>query len=90
MEMISYDDVVESNILDIVNGVYRNFVFGEEIFINEVLNKGFIYVDIIGKKREEDLMRSVFVVEKIDFLLKNVIIVIDLKIGMEMFVMRVI
>lgn len=90
MEMIFYDDVVESNILDIVNGVYRNFVFGEEIFINEVLNKGFIYVDIIGKKREEDLMRSVFVVEKIDFLLKNVIIVIDLKIGMEMFVMRVI
>lgn len=88
--MIFYDDVVESNILDIVNGVYRNFVFGEEIFINEVLNKGFIYVDIIGKKREEDLMRSVFVVEKIDFLLKNVIIVIDLKIGMEMFVMRVI
>lgn len=90
MEMIFYDDVVESNILDIVNGVYCNFVFGEEIFINEVLNKGFIYVDIIGKKREEDLMRSVFVVEKIDFLLKNVIIVIDLKIGMEMFVMRVI
>lgn len=90
MEIIFYDDVVESNILDIVNGVYRNFVFGEEIFINEVLNKGFIYVDIIGKKREEDLMRSVFVVEKIDFLLKNVIIVIDLKIGMEMFVMRVI
>lgn len=90
MEMIFYDDVVESNILDIVNGVYRNFVFGEEIFINEVLNKGFIYVDIIGKKREEDLMRSVFVVEKIDFLLKNVIIVIDLKIGMEMFVIRVI
>lgn len=90
MEMIFYDEVVESNILDIVNGVYRNFVFGEEIFINEVLNKGFIYVDIIGKKREEDLMRSVFVVEKIDFLLKNVIIVIDLKIGMEMFVMRVI
>lgn len=90
MEMIFYDDVVESNILDIVNGVYRNFFFGEEIFINEVLNKGFIYVDIIGKKREEDLMRSVFVVEKIDFLLKNVIIVIDLKIGMEMFVMRVI
>lgn len=90
MEMISYDDAVESNILDIANGVYRNPASGEEIPINEALNKGLIHADITGKKREEDLMRSAFVAEKIDFPLKNVTTVKDPKTGMEMSAMRAI
>ena len=90
MEMISYDEAVENNVLDIANGVYRNPTTREEIPINEALNKGLIHADITGKRREEDLMRSAFVAEKIDFPLKNVTTVRDPKTGMEMSAMRAI
>ena len=90
MEMVSYDDAVQTGILNIRTGSYVNPVTRETMTITSAMEKGLIHGEVTSKTREEDIMKSIVSAEHVSFPIDTITSVVDSRTGKEISLMKAI